>query len=414
MITDESTKSIIKFLSCIFILFFVLLIIVKLFSKEENIPLLNEEKSNTSLIEYNDDLTSIHVEYPRFDSDEVNGIITNILYSYIKDFKTNQNNKVLDMTYELYNYKDFVNITFHIENTLNNIKNKNILIDIKNNKLSYISSLFDPEYLKNEINNKVFYKYSEYIYNKIKDENINNYTYLLDDDKMTVYFNNIKFNDIEYIPYIVIPFEDDVIYITDNNDNDKYIAFTFDDGPSEYTSDLLRTLESNNSSATFFMLGNRMKLNNEVILDIQASNSEVGSHSYSHKDLTTLEDNDLLEELNSTEIIYNEITGNKLNLLRPPYGKYNEKVTNQNYKLILWSIDPKDWLVRDSDIIYNNVMKNACDGCIVLMHDTYPETIEAVKTLIPALNEKGYSVVSVSKLMEIKGYNYTEPTDLIK
>ncbi len=59
-------------------------------------------------------------------------------------------------------------------------------------------------------------------------------------------------------------------------------------------------------------------------------------------------------------------------------------------------------------------MKNACDGCIVLMHDTYPETIEAVKTLIPALNEKGYSVVSVSKLMEIKGYNYTEPTDLIK
>ena len=407
MTLEQYSKRTVVFLMSVLIVFAILFVSVKLFYKENETVI---EESNSSLIEYKDDNTSIHVEYP----DDINKIITNLIYTYVRDFKSNDKKKVLDITYELYNYKDFTNVVFHIENTLNDIKYKNIIINNKTNSIDYISSLFDKDYLYSEINELVFYKYSSDIYSQIRNENINNFTYIIDDNKIVVYFNNVEFNNIDFIPYVVLSFTSDVSY-EDDNLADKYIAFTYDDGPSEYTSDLLKTLEANDSSATFFMIGNRMKLDPEVVFSIYNSNSEIGSHSYSHKDLSEINEEDIDEELNSIEVIYNDITNDTIKLLRPPYGRYNDYVLNQNYKIVLWNIDPKDWLVKDSNKIYNNVLSNACDGCVVLMHDIYPETIEATKRLIPALKDKGYKIVSVSKLMEIKNYTYDNtPIEIIK
>ena len=78
-----------------------------------------------------------------------------------------------------------------------------------------------------------------------------------------------------------------------------------------------------------------------------------------------------------------------------------------NYEIILWNIDTKDWLVKDSKKIYNDVISSACDGCIVLMHDIYKDSIEATKMLLPKLDEMGYEVVSISKLADIKGYDFS-------
>ena len=71
----------------------------------------------------------------------------------------------------------------------------------------------------------------------------------------------------------------------------------------------------------------------------------------------------------------------------------------------MWNIDPKDWLLRDSKKIYNNVISNACDGCIVIFHDIYSETLEAIKMILPKLTEMNYNIVSVSKLIEVKEYD---------
>ena len=186
--------------------------------------------------------------------------------------------------------------------------------------------------------------------------------------------------------------------------NKKAIAFTYDDGPSEYTADLLNTLEKNNSSATFFVIGNNIKGRENIIKKIYKSKSEVGSHGYSHINFTNLDKEELNTEINSTNVLFNSITNDKISLLRPPYGDYDDNVKSLNYNIILWNIDSKDWLLKDSEKIYNNVLKNACDGCIVLMHDIYPETLEATKKLIPELKSLGYSIVSVSKLMKEKKY----------
>ena len=208
--------------------------------------------------------------------------------------------------------------------------------------------------------------------------------------------NNINFKDLDYIPYVTISLTEDV-YVEDGteNQNKKYIAFTFDDGPSKYTKELIKTLELNNSSATFFMLGNRMKYNEDIVKEVYNSNSEVASHTYSHKNLNKLSSKDILSEINSPVIAFNEITGGDIKYLRPPYGNYNDIVKSTNYPIILWNIDPKDWLVKDSSKVYNSVLKHACDGCIVLMHDIKYHTVDALRSIIQYGKNNGYTFEAI-------------------
>lgn len=393
-----------KYFLYISALLVTLFIIVNVFYKEQTKDL---KDVKTSTITYKDELTEVNVEYPRFKDDKINKLITDIIYDYVKEFKKFDTvQKSLIMNYKLYYFDNYVNITFNIENTLEKAKNKNILLNLKNKEISYISSVYDKEYLENEINEIVYYKYQTDVYEKIKESNINNNTYIIDENKIEVYFNNINFENLDYIPYIIIPLTEDTFNEDEVPDeNKKYIAFTFDDGPSKSTKELLKTLELNDSTATFFMLGNRMKYNEEIVKEIYKSSSEVASHTYSHKNLNKLSKDDILKEINSTSIIFNKITNDNIKYIRPPYGNYNDTVKSTNFPIILWNIDPKDWLVKDSTKVYNSVLKHACDGCIVLMHDLYPTTIEAVKMLIPKLNSLGYEVVSISDLVKYKNYN---------
>lgn len=391
------------YMSCVFL---VLLVVVNLMNVNE---IKNEEDAVSSSIVYNDDNNDINVIYPRFNNDDINNIITSYIYTYVKKFRLNSgSNKVLNIRYDLYYFNDYVNVVFNIDNSLSNIKYKNILLDFKNEKLAYISNLYEKDYLINEINSLINLKYSSDIYDKIKNSNVDNHTYIINDNKIDVYFNDIDFGTLSYIPMVSIISDNnsETVSKDDNLDNSdkKFIAFTFDDGPSKCTSELIDTLELNNSSATFFMLGNRMKYNTDIVKKVYNSNSEIGTHTYSHKRLTSLSNDEIYNEINSSEIIFNDITGDHLKYLRPPYGSYNDHIKGLGYNIILWNIDPKDWLTRDSKKIYNSVLNNACDGCIVLMHDIYPETIEAVKMLIPTLNEMNYEVVSISNLIYNKNH----------
>jgi len=391
------------YMSCVFL---VLLVVVNLMNVNE---IKNEEDAVSSSIVYNDDNNDINVIYPRFNNDDINNIITSYIYTYVKKFRLNSgSNKVLNIRYDLYYFNDYVNVVFNIDNSLSNIKYKNILLDLKNEKLAYISNLYEKDYLINEINSLINLKYSSDIYDKIKNSNVDNHTYIINDNKIDVYFNDIDFGTLSYIPMVSIISDNNSETVSKddnlNNSDKKFIAFTFDDGPSKYTSELIDTLELNNSSATFFMLGNRMKYNTDIVKKVYNSNSEIGTHTYSHKRLTSLSNDEIYNEINSSEIIFNDITGDHLKYLRPPYGSYNDHIKGLGYNIILWNIDPKDWLTRDSKKIYNSVLNNACDGCIVLMHDIYPETIEAVKMLIPTLNEMNYEVVSISNLIYNKNH----------
>lgn len=183
----------------------------------------------------------------------------------------------------------------------------------------------------------------------------------------------------------------------------KYIAFTYDDGPSKYTSKILKTLNEYGCSATFFQVGNRVGNYKSVEKKIKASDSEIGNHSYTHANLGRSSASKIKSELNKTNKKIKKIAKVSPTLIRPPYGS-TSKTLKKNAKapLILWSIDTLDWKHRSTSKTAKAIMKNPKDGDIVLMHDLYKPSYKATQKVVPELIKKGYKIVSVSELAKIK------------
>ena len=184
---------------------------------------------------------------------------------------------------------------------------------------------------------------------------------------------------------------------------EKMIALTFDDGPSTYTTQILNTLEKYGAKATFFVVGNRVANHSAILLRAHNLGMEIGNHSYSHPKLTTLSSSAILSQKNNTENAIKAVTGQGTKIMRPPYGSRNDTVLSvYNMPAILWSVDTLDWKTRDTQKIVNSVMTSAKDGDIILMHDLYSATADAVEIIVPTLIEEGYSLVTVSQLAEAK------------
>lgn len=183
------------------------------------------------------------------------------------------------------------------------------------------------------------------------------------------------------------------------------IALTFDDGPNpSSTQRILDVLNANYSHATFFVVGTNAENYPDTLKAISASGCELGNHSYNHKDLTTLSTSDVEEQIEKVNRAVKKATGENTTVIRPPYGAYNDKVIKQlEEPVILWDLDTEDWESRNAKKIVDAVMSSVKDGDIVLMHDIYDSTAEAVEILIPKLKEQGYQVVSVSELARYKG-----------
>jgi peptidoglycan/xylan/chitin deacetylase (PgdA/CDA1 family) len=197
-------------------------------------------------------------------------------------------------------------------------------------------------------------------------------------------------------------FDEDGVY--DPTQERPMIALTFDDGPGAYTMDLLECLEENNAHATFFMVGSNAENYPEEIQKMQEIGCELGNHSYDHQQLTTLENDGVVQEFQTTSDIIKSACGSAPTVARTPYGDQNEDITTATgLPCILWSIDTLDWQTRNADTTYTTTMDSVSDGDIVLMHDIHQETVEAAKRLIPDLIAKGYKLVTVSELAQAKG-----------
>lgn len=185
----------------------------------------------------------------------------------------------------------------------------------------------------------------------------------------------------------------------------KLVCFTFDDGPyAPVTNKILDTLEKYNGKATFFVVGDRAKTYAKQIKRAYDMGCEIGTHTYSHANLTKLTVPEMQRELRKSCAVISSITGEEVKILRPPEGATNDKVkANVGMPMVLWSVDSLDWSYRNAEKDYNSVMENVFDGSIVLMHDLYPATAEAVARLIPKLADEGYKFVTFSELMEIRG-----------
>ncbi len=186
---------------------------------------------------------------------------------------------------------------------------------------------------------------------------------------------------------------------------DKLIALTFDDGSSTNTEQLLDILEEKNAKATFFILHSYAQNNTQALQHIVQAGHQLGNHTYDHLDLTQLSEAEVHSQIDKNSDFIYSVTGVRTVLYRPPYLAYNANVLNilNDQSAIGVSLDSMDWTGITTEEIVNNVINQAKDGDIVLMHDPLATTLKAVPDIIDGLRARGFEMVTVEELFARKG-----------
>lgn len=179
------------------------------------------------------------------------------------------------------------------------------------------------------------------------------------------------------------------------------MAITFDDGPNpDYTEELLEGLKERNVTASFFLLGKEAEKFPDIVKKIHEGGHLIGTHSYEHVNLCNLTDEAAVEQVDKTNQVILELTGEYPQYIRPPFGCWKE---NLDYKTtmmeVLWDVDPRDWATDNSSVIAARVLDKVQENDIILLHDASESSVKAAFQIIDTLQEQGYVFVTVEELM---------------
>ncbi len=183
------------------------------------------------------------------------------------------------------------------------------------------------------------------------------------------------------------------------------IALTFDDGPLRITTEpLLDGLEQRGVNATFFLIGDQIVGNEDLVRRMEEQGHQIGIHTYDHVILTGLNRADFDAQVEKSRGLLESVLGRDDFLLRPPYGMMDERVRAMaGSPIILWSVDPEDWRDKNTRRVVQHVVEHAFDGAIILLHDIYPQSVQAALQIVDELHEKGYLFVTVDQLFAARG-----------
>jgi peptidoglycan-N-acetylglucosamine deacetylase len=197
---------------------------------------------------------------------------------------------------------------------------------------------------------------------------------------------------------------------------DKAVALTFDDGPSpRYTPQIMAMFKEYQAHGTFFVMGHKVEAYPGLVQALIKDGNEVGNHTFSHPRMTKADQLSRERELERTAVDL-DLLGcpPSPRLFRPPYSAYDDRLkaylANTRRCLVLWSIDSGDWQGLDADAIVHNVLSRVRNGAIIIFHDgdetdqaNRRPTVEALRTILPALRAAGYRMVTVSQLLHLRG-----------
>lgn len=200
------------------------------------------------------------------------------------------------------------------------------------------------------------------------------------------------------------------IYCVDTEE--KKVALSFDAAwGNEDTQKLLDILKKNDVHVTFFMTGGWVESYPEDVKAIYEAGHDLGNHSENHKNMSQLSEEEKTSELLSVHEKVKELTGEDMELFRPPYGDYDDRVIlnakENGYYTIQWSVDSLDWKDYGADSIIDTVLNHKAldNGAIILCHNGAKYTAEALEALITGLKEKGYEIVPISELIYKDDYH---------
>lgn len=218
--------------------------------------------------------------------------------------------------------------------------------------------------------------------------------------------DGVLFTGEQEISGVKFNFDENGAMISQNSDGTKMIALTFDDGPSVNTDAILDVLEEFGVKATFFVVGSRVPSYTSQLKRENDLGCEIGSHTYNHSYLTKLSPEEMQNEIDQTNQVVAQVTGHETTCIRPPGGFYNDEVIKRiNCPIAMWNVDTLDWKSRNAQSVAGIATTNIKDGDIILMHDLYSSTAEAVRTIVPALISQGFQIVTVSELLNAKCQN---------
>ena len=200
------------------------------------------------------------------------------------------------------------------------------------------------------------------------------------------------------LPFLVVPVRADY--------GSRYVALTFDDGPSgKYTRALLDGLYDRGAKATFLLCGYRIKDYPEITQRIFDEGHEIGYHGYSHDSMKTMSRRGIAQELLDTQALLPE--GCRPVFLRPPGGFSSDAVQQvakaRGLAILHWSVDPHDWEIHNEQAIEKAVLEQIHDGDIILLHDMTTASVEAALGIVDALLKQDYEFVTVSELARLRG-----------
>lgn len=340
----------------------------------------------------------ISINYPKTNIRRLNKYIKKDINKAVKTFNKLDNEEKelnIDYTYNVVN-GNYINISLKKYIFYNNHQNESIDTYVFDKKHKRLLSLDDIIYDSSKYQNKLTDKFvfdEEYItFFSIHNNKIM-------EDKVKLNSENAKIaiekkEETNFINYEIVNKTID--------SNKPIIALTFDDGPSKYTKQIVDLLKKYNCNATFFVLGNKVKIYKDTIKESISNGNEIGNHSYNHKWLSRLKAEDIKEQINKTQDILKREVNYTPILLRPTYGSVNKKIRNNtNLEIVLWNVDTLDWKIKSSKKIADRSLLQIKDRSIILMHDTHERTYEALKIMIPKLIAEGYQFVTISELNKI-------------
>lgn len=183
------------------------------------------------------------------------------------------------------------------------------------------------------------------------------------------------------------------------------VALTFDDGPQPSVGNrIMDCLAQYGGKATFFMVGERVGSYKTEVQRMVAEGHEVANHTMNHKYLQKLSAAQIQAQVNNGNDAIQAVCGVRPTLLRLPGGNHNATVlANTGMPMIQWNIDTLDWKTRNADKTVAAVLNHVKDGDIILMHELYSATGDAVLRIVPELHKRGFQMVTVSQLAAAKG-----------
>lgn len=186
---------------------------------------------------------------------------------------------------------------------------------------------------------------------------------------------------------------------------EKYVALTFDDGPSgRFTRRLLEGLYEREAKATFFLCGYRVQQYPDLTARIYQEGHEIGLHGFTHNSMASMSRREIAKELIDSQALLPE--GCQPVLLRPPGGKCTDGVRQvaqaRGLAILGWSVDPRDWAAEDTAAIEKQILRQVKDGDIILLHDMTASSVQAALDIVDALDKQGYRFVTVSELRKIR------------